>query len=814
MKKFYLYLYTALSCLFVFSSSSFAQAPSITVGAGFSSNAGGRGIAYGNGTYVLALDVPLVYKSPDGAAWSKVTDPSVPGFSIKGLAFGAGVFVVAGDGGGVASSADGTTWTVRSTGTSNDLADVKFLQGAFYAVGKNATILRSADGITWSKITPGAGSATDQLMGIDYGNGLLVIGGRASGTSIVYHSSSGDPGSWGVTNLGSSVTLNALQYLKDRFYIFTTELNIWTSTDASAWTNATGSMSVTLPNSSTATFANGSHNQIFSGFYDGTNLYFLGYSNYYQAYGAVYSSSDGANFTLLPLTAIQSFGGRYLNSTRFIYGYGGLVSSTDGVNFKLDGGGDYYGLASNGTNYVGVGYMGSGFGLVVSSTDFSTWLDRTPAGQAPLYGVVYDGSRYLAVGTHSVVTSANGNSWSQLASPSLNFTAVGYGAGQYVAGSTNAGGLYYSANGTTWTAGNTDDNYFFKIKYINSQWFAVGYSNVTGWGVIMHSADGISWTDITPNLSYFSYYYNDVVYDGTKYYFMGMETDASYNYVGFYSVSTSDWNDPNSYTTKGTVTSGAGSAVLGGTFGEGAFAYGDGRFVGSVIDVNTGQAYVLYSSDGASWSAVSTDATTSMYGIVATNSDYRMLGTSNGRITASFGSPLPVVLLDFTAVADGGNSVLRWRTASEENSCCFVIQHSLNGVDWDSIGAVAAAGHSDLVRDYGYTHVKAPAGDNYYRLVLKDLDGKSKLSPVKTVTIGGTGRMRIYPNPVREAAVIELPQSGEGRMVVFNSAGQRVLQQVISGYTMTLATAELPAGLYHVVVFQNGKRYEQDIIRK
>src|SRR5690606_37633853 len=140
--------------------------------------------------------------------------------------------------------------------------------------------------------------------------------------------------------------------------------------------------------------------------------------------------------------------------------------------------------------------------------------------------VVYNGSKYLAVGDNTILESTNGTSWTSPASSSISFTGLAYGNSRFVAVGYDAGTykIAYSSTGASWTTANTDNNFYFKVKYVNGLFFALGQDNNTWEGVIYTSTDGITWSNITPsNLSYQVYCYNDVVWDGSKYHFMGME---------------------------------------------------------------------------------------------------------------------------------------------------------------------------------------------------------------------------------------------------------------------------------------------------
>jgi len=110
---------------------------------------------------------------------------------------------------------------------------------------------------------------------------------------------------------------------------------------------------------------------------------------------------------------------------------------------------------------------------------------------------------------------------------------------------------------------------------------------------------------------------------------------------------------------------------------------------------------------------------------------------------------LPVTWLSFTANAAGNAVRLRWQTAFEQNSKNFRVQYSTDGSTWTSLATMSAAGNSTTTRTYNYVHSDPPAGDNYYRILETDFDGKVRYSGVDVVKIAaGQKEFRVLQNPV------------------------------------------------------------------
>ena len=87
---------------------------------------------------------------------------------------------------------------------------------------------------------------------------------------------------------------------------------------------------------------------------------------------------------------------------------------------------------------------------------------------------------------------------------------------------------------------------------------------------------------------------------------------------------------------------------------------------------------------------------------------------------------LPVELLYFEGTKYPKYNILKWSTASENNSDYFSIEVSTDGFSWKKIGEAKAAGNSNTKMDYSYVHSFNDPNVHYYKLLQYDYDGKFK----------------------------------------------------------------------------------------
>jgi hypothetical protein len=172
---------------------------------------------------------------------------------------------------------------------------------------------------------------------------------------------------------------------------------------------------------------------------------------------------------------------------------------------------------------------------------------------------------------------------------------------------------------------------------------------------------------------------------------------------------------------------------------------------------------------------------------------YRYISINNARL-------LPVTLLDFNAILQGADVRTTWSITDEINVKDYVVEHSTNGTSFRAVGALNAT-NGQGVKNYTFVHPNAPEGKNFYRLIITDKDGSSKLSPVRLITIGKGLTVNVYPNPVKDKLTVSLNSSisKPAGLKVINAFGQVLYQQQLSGTTQ-IDMSRYAAGMYVVQI--------------
>ncbi|CAN5384987.1 hypothetical protein BH10BAC3_BH10BAC3_09840 [soil metagenome] len=123
---------------------------------------------------------------------------------------------------------------------------------------------------------------------------------------------------------------------------------------------------------------------------------------------------------------------------------------------------------------------------------------------------------------------------------------------------------------------------------------------------------------------------------------------------------------------------------------------------------------------------------------------------------------LPVSLLSFTGqlvVADGK---LNWKVADSKDLDGFELEYSRDGRRYENLVAIK----SNSGTSYSFLHAALPAGANYYRLLVKDKNGKTFYSQVVLLNVG---KLHTYLVGVTPTIV-----SGELIPVIFSAKNQPV----------------------------------------
>jgi ice-binding like protein/type IX secretion system substrate protein len=237
---------------------------------------------------------------------------------------------------------------------------------------------------------------------------------------------------------------------------------------------------------------------------------------------------------------------------------------------------------------------------------------------------------------------------------------------------------------------------------------------------------------------------------------------------------------------------------------------------------------VFWGAEGA----ISMAAVTTMKGTLIANNGAISMGAGgnlDGRMFSTTGAVsvygvsipisscflLPVELLSFTVVCDNQNALVKWSTASETNDNYFTVERSIDGVNWQVAGKVAASAGTALMHTYSFLDYLPGKGISYYRLMQTDFSGNYKYGNIVYIEKCATEaseNLMLYPNPSN--GKFSLLYTGERDKVysieIFNSSGQKVYHSI--GVQTKIDLSGKKPGVYFVHVNLNSKTLEQKIV--
>jgi hypothetical protein len=164
-----------------------------------------------------------------------------------------------------------------------------------------------------------------------------------------------------------------------------------------------------------------------------------------------------------------------------------------------------------------------------------------------------------------------------------------------------------------------------------------------------------------------------------------------------------------------------------------------------VLTDNTTYSYSWVSSPAgftaSTVSATANPTAATTYNMTVTRCDGCPMASSIAVIDCN---PLPVGLLEFKGEKKNRENKLIWVTENEVDLDYFILERSINGVDWQFVSNVDPSNntseltHYYSVSDYSYTVDKI----NYYRLIQKENDGKRVVAD-KMVSIDNRTQSKI-----------------------------------------------------------------------
>lgn len=181
-------------------------------------------------------------------------------------------------------------------------------------------------------------------------------------------------------------------------------------------------------------------------------------------------------------------------------------------------------------------------------------------------------------------------------------------------------------------------------------------------------------------------------------------------------------------------------------------------------------------------------------------------------------STLPVELTSFSSICNENNTVsLEWTTVSEHNSDFYTLEKSRDGITWNELKKIEAAGYSNSLLNYSFVDASDISGTFYYRLSQYDIDGASKVYDIVSTNCSAENELAMvaYPNPSNGQFTLKIENAHGGKYnISFKDLhGKEINQQCIqleNGTTiLKLISTNLQQGVYLLQLIQVGNVLQQ-----
>lgn len=176
---------------------------------------------------------------------------------------------------------------------------------------------------------------------------------------------------------------------------------------------------------------------------------------------------------------------------------------------------------------------------------------------------------------------------------------------------------------------------------------------------------------------------------------------------------------------------------------------------------------------------------------------------------------LPVSYLYINVERNGSQISLQWATVQEKDADLFIIEKSIDGINFSATGTVNAKGNSASVSKYAYS--EASAGEyNYYRIKQTDLDGKFEYSKIFFVADIILDVVIVYPNPSSTSFTIKTnTQASETLLIkIIDTKGSEVANLTNKGNEPITVGSDLIPGVYIIEVLGETQVWRKRIVKQ
>ena len=179
--------------------------------------------------------------------------------------------------------------------------------------------------------------------------------------------------------------------------------------------------------------------------------------------------------------------------------------------------------------------------------------------------------------------------------------------------------------------------------------------------------------------------------------------------------------------------------------------------------------------------------------------------------------PLPVGLISYKASAEGNAAKLEWKTSSEQNNKSFIVYRSGEDKAFLKLSEVQGKGTTSTASSYVFYDKQPLKGNNYYRLVQVDLDGKPTELGERALSFElSVQGVQLYPNPTKGEAILSFAAGKYTKLTVSSVEGKvlNIIPLKLQDDNVQINLAQYPVGVYFVRLMGINENITKKVIKQ
>lgn len=160
---------------------------------------------------------------------------------------------------------------------------------------------------------------------------------------------------------------------------------------------------------------------------------------------------------------------------------------------------------------------------------------------------------------------------------------------------------------------------------------------------------------------------------------------------------------------------------------------------------------------------------------------------------------LPIKLKSFTGVATATGNAISWVVASNFNVKNFVLERSIDGINFTPISSISSKENNSSVAAYSYID-DVVSKTTYYRLLSVEKDGSETMSDILLINRKMKTAITVYPTIANSSIYIKANAVNlKGAVKIYDAVGKQISVEKIdiaNGAVQMISTSNLTKGYY------------------